>query len=369
MILCPSCRTQNRPGAKFCRGCGQALPLSPAGAYRQPAVSLPGQSAARPKYLWPLLGAGLLLALLLLVAGSALLWYGFLTSIPPTNTPSAVIVTDGPTSTVTTETSNSGVTIPPTETPPAVAVDSPTPTPTSGPLIIPGTDIEIPHLSDEDEIEIGREVAAEIEAEYGVYQNSAKKKRIANIGQQIVPHCDRPHLTYHFTILDTDEINAFAAPGGFIYVSRGMLEFIQSDDELAAVIGHEIAHVAQRHSAETIEAIVLTQMAAEALLAEQPDLADIYETEIGQISTQMAALLLFNGWSQQQEFEADKYGTIYMARAGYRPRAVIDMFRRMQARFEPEDPGMAEQLLLTHPPFENRIEWVEETIETHGLQE
>ncbi len=245
---------------------------------------------------------------------------------------------------------------------------SPIPTADWVTVVIPGTTIELPHLTDDEEIEIGRKTAREVETEeYHVFENEAQRQRITHLGQQIIPHTERPHLPYQFKLLDTPEINAFAVPGGFIYVTRGMLEFVRTDEEMVAVLAHEIAHVAQRHGGETLEALAVTQVAGELLLESQPDLADIYQTEGGQLATQFSAFLLHNGWSQQQEYEADEYGAIYMARAGYNPRDMVALLRRMQSEFESEEPGIAEQLIQTHPPFADRIKWVEEVIQINGL--
>ncbi len=102
-------------------------------------------------------------------------------------------------------------------------------------------------------------------------------------------------MPYTFTLLDTSEVNAFAVPGGFIYVTRGMLDFVHDDDELAAVIGHELAHVARRHGAEQLEALAVAEAGARWLLDREPRLEDIYDTEEGAMATEMTAVLLLNG--------------------------------------------------------------------------
>jgi predicted Zn-dependent protease len=239
-------------------------------------------------------------------------------------------------------------------------------TPTRSPLKIPGTDIEVPRITDEEEIEIGREIAAEVEAEFGIYQDKAQLARVAEIAQAIIPLVGRPHMPYTFTLLDTDEINAFAVPGGFIYITRGMLDFVRSDDELAGVIGHEIAHVARRHGTNRLEALALAEATGRRLLQQESHLEEIYATDEGEFATEMAAVLLLNGWSRDNEFEADEYGTIYMARAGYDPQAVNRLFKRMDGAFTEEDDALS-RLLDTHPPFADRIEWVEIVIVENEL--
>lgn len=232
---------------------------------------------------------------------------------------------------------------------------------------VAGTNNALPRLSEEEEIEIGQEVAVQVEQEYGIYRNPDALSRVTAIGERIAPHSDRPQLVYHFTLLDTDEINAFAVPGGFIYVTRGMLDFVASDDELAGIIGHEIAHVARRHGAQKIEAITLAIAAGEAAGKRVPRLNTIYQRKSAQIAATMTEVLVFRGWSRKQEYAADTYGTLYMAAAGYDPQAILVIFGRMQQQFSPNTPGPAARLLSTHPPFEQRIENVEKTITEYGL--
>lgn len=343
--ICHLCGEPNRPGANFCRRCGQPL--------------VPARRSFWSRHPWLAIGGGALVVLLLLVG----VWLVLLR-----DSGLAVATPERATVTRASSTTTTVAIIEATEEGPVlVLTPSLGPAPTQGPLKIPGTDIQVPRLSEEEEIEIGQEIAREVEREYSVYHNPNQLERVKAVGHHIVPHCDRSHLTYHFALLDTDEINAFAIPGGLIYITRGMLDFVASDDELAGVIGHEIAHVARRHGAQAIEAIALVEAAVKVVAAQQPDLVDIYETEAGQIAAEMTTLIVFNGWSQQQEFEADEYGAIYMAHAGYEPEAVLALFRRMEAQFEPERTGPAERLLVTHPPFDERIRHVEETIVANDL--
>jgi beta-barrel assembly-enhancing protease len=359
MHQCYRCGAANLPGAKFCARCGQNLAVVPA----------PPKPAGRRFAPAAFIGGSLLL-LLLLILGS---WALFLRT--PGGQPADDIVDDSgsvtillPTATLPIETETS--TVAPTAT--AVASATPLPpeaTPTLAPLKIPGTDIEVPRITDEEEVEIGREIAAEVEAELGLYHDATQLARVAEIGRAIIPHADRAHLPYTFALLDTDEINAFAVPGGFIYVTRGMLDFVRDDDELAGVIGHEIAHVARRHGADRLEAFALAVAAGRRLLEQEPRLEDIYATEEGRFATEMTAVLLFNGWSRQNEFEADEYGVIYMARAGYDPQAVLQLFNRMESVFaggEGEEDALA-RLLSTHPPFPDRMRRLEEVIATNNL--
>lgn len=372
-MICSHCHSSNRPQAKFCARCGQSLaqqgsyqseqPRNQPNAHHQPppARIQPPPPATYRRNL--VLGGGLLIVGCLLLLG--LVWAFFL---QPTTTDETPLLVEE-------ESSSVRITLA-TMTPPSIAVavengetgeTAVTPTPTLGPLQIPGTNIEIPRIDDEEEVAIGATVAEQIEAEFGIYQNPQAIARVSTIGQAIIPVSDRPHLPYTFTLLDTDEINAFAVPGGFIYITRGMLTFIENDDELAAVIGHEIAHVARRHGAQKLETLALAEAAVMLLLQAEPTLEQIYETQEGRLGAEMAAMLLLSGWSQQNEFEADEYGTIYMAQAGYDPQTIILLFERMEAAFATGQRDQIDRLFSTHPPFPERIRHIEQIIEREEL--
>lgn len=348
---CSICHKINRTGARFCQQCGRPfLPESVS------ISDFPVAPKTKPM-VWVISGVGLLMLLFSCLA----LFFFFASSSGGLVTPTAIAITTGESAVTAVPNNSSHTTVPPG------ATSLPEPTSTPDFLRIPGTDIEIPRLTDEEETEIGYEIALEVEAEYGLYSNPAVQQRVEEIGQRIVPHADRSHLEFHFRVLDTAMINAYAVPGGFVYVTRGMLDFVNSDDELAGVIGHEIAHIGRRHGAQKIEAIVIAETAVRALVEQHPEVEDIYSTQEGKIVAELTTVLLFTGWSRRQEFEADEYGTIYMARAGYNPQAVISLFQRMQREFEIDEPGTAERLLRTHPPFSERIRHVEETIIVHDL--
>ena len=375
-MICSQCQSANRPQAKFCARCGHFLQQQadqtgnrppPLPAYSAPPspvkAMLPTPTSHRAKWL---VGGGMLaISCLLLV----LVWAFFLrptvdeTSLFVKEDASSVTITLAtatPFSAVILDGDEETAVVPPGATPIP-------PTPTFGSLQIPGTDIVIPRIDDEEEIAIGQSVAQQIEAEFTIYSSPQALSRVSHIGQAIVPVSDRPHLPYTFTLLDTDQINAFAVPGGFIYVTRGMLDFVQNDDELAAVIGHEVAHIARRHGAQKLETLALAEAAVMLLLQAEPDLEQIYETQEGRLGAEMATTLLLSGWSRQDEFEADEYGTIYMAQAGYDPQAIIVLFERMEAAFTTSQHDEIAQLFATHPPFPERIRHIEQIIAREGL--
>lgn len=385
VLPCPKCQVANRPGAKFCHRCGYSLSLD--ASYAQElfcdfcgspnqktarfctrcSASLTSQQAAsspkRPIWKRWQLWAGFLAALSVACV--------FVLSLAPQWIDRYVATTSPASQSAEDEASPRA-----TETRPAVGVipsisspdATPGPQPTLTPVIIPGLGIEISHLTDDEEIKIGRQASAEFEREYPLSSDPALNARVTQIGERIIPQQPRSHIPYTFKVIDLPEVNAFAIPGGFIYVTRGMLDYTESDDELAGVIGHEIAHVALRHGAQQIEAIAAGQAALDAVTSGDPNLESIYRDQSVRIATQMVALVAVNGWSRQAELDADEYGTIYMAHAEYDPQATIDLFNRFSAEDVESSDDILEELLASHPPFEDRIARVEQAIRMHGLQ-
>src|SRR5215212_3095239 len=167
-------------------------------------------------------------------------------------------------------------------------------------------------VSESQELAIGQQSHAEIIQQFGVYDEKPELNRLVDrIGHELASKSERPNLPWTFTVLDTPIVNAMALPGGYIYVTRGMLERINSDDELAGVIGHEIAHVTARHSAQQISKQQLAQfgLVLGAVVA-GPEVLQQY----GQLA-QLGLGLLFQRYSRQHESEADLLGTGYMAEA------------------------------------------------------
>lgn len=333
--LCPNCQTANRENSRFCVQCGFVLqnalppvkkptPSPPQNnPYKTPLPSSPKRPSRARSFRPILILTGAIGGIVLLIGCSILLGFALR------------------------------------------SYGNPTPTPTIQPtVVIPGTTIEMPMVTDEQEIEIGREIDKKVREEYNVDDSSEEQKHIEQIGRTLIGFSDRPNLPYHFTILETNEINAFAAPGGYIYVSRGMVDFIQSDDELAGVLAHEISHIGRRHSAKQIEAITAAQLVAEQIKEQNEQLARIYEEEITVIATKAVAQILLTGWGREQELEADQYAVIYMTKAGYPPQALIDLFERMDNSFGSEEGGPAERLFATHPPFPDRIARIKETMDS-----
>lgn len=197
----------------------------------------------------------------------------------------------------------------------------------------------------ETEIAIGRDGAAQVEAQYGVFGDEKATARLRAIGRRIAASSREPDLPWTFKILDTDEVNALALPGGFVYATRGMMAYVQGDDELAGVVAHEVVHVDHHHAKSAIEK-AMTQ----ALLVE---LVTRRSSQSVREAARIALDLELRQGYREKEYEADQVGTEYAFRSGYR----ADGLRRVLARLHEGkgDPARITWLLQTHPPLSKRI--------------
>jgi predicted Zn-dependent protease len=210
----------------------------------------------------------------------------------------------------------------------------------------------------EQEYYIGRSVGAVIVNRYRPYANGQSGAYLNLLGQALAQASDRPETFggYHFLILDSDEINAFATPGGLIFVSRGMLRCCDSEDAVAAVLAHEISHVQLRHGIQSIEQSrkveALRILAVEGTRTfgkkEIADLTKTFESSIGDITS----TLINNGYSRAFEREADASAVRILSRVGYDPNALVAMLREMEKRLTPGGADFAR----THPSPASRIE-------------
>lgn len=212
-------------------------------------------------------------------------------------------------------------------------------------------------VSEEQEFAIGQKVDKQVRETMGVYLELPELRfLVKEVGETIGASSDRPTLIYRIEILDSPDFNAFAVPGGFIYVHRGLLERVNSVDELASVLGHEIAHVAARHSAAQISKAQLMNIGLlGATIATKGVLSDY-----GQLA-QLGGALAFSKFSRDAEREADDLGTKYMAAAGYNPKASLDVMKQIQ-RLHTREPSLLEIWFMTHPPTSERLANLEREI-------
>ena len=212
-------------------------------------------------------------------------------------------------------------------------------------------------ITPEQEYYIGRAVSATVLHTYRPFDQEAANRYLNVLGEALAQASDRPETFggYHFQIMDSDEVNAFAAPGGFIMVSRGLLRCCKSEDAVAAVLAHEIGHVQGAHGLRAIKTdrltSALTIMAAEgAKTFGGEELAELTRTFEGSISD-ITSTLMNRGYSRSLEKEADAAAVKILRRVGYDPNALVDMLGEMKKNLKPGGPDFAK----THPDPEDRI--------------
>ncbi|KAB2969403.1 MAG: M48 family metalloprotease [Thermoanaerobaculia bacterium] len=206
------------------------------------------------------------------------------------------------------------------------------------------------------EIEIGRQAAAEVEKQMAFVADPALEEYVAGIGRKLAAASERPGLPWSFRIVDDPVVNAFALPGGFIYVTRGLLAHVSTEAELASVIGHEIAHVTAQHG---VNQMSKQQVAAGGLL-----LGMILSSDVAQAAdvAQAGLGLLFLKYGRDDERQADDLGLRYLTKSSYEAREMPRMFRVLEAVGQISGGGRIPNWLATHPEPGMRRERSEQLI-------
>lgn len=216
-------------------------------------------------------------------------------------------------------------------------------------------------LSAEAERKIGEETKKQILEQYRVLESTTVASYVNRVGQKVARVSDRPTVDYEFLVLDNDLVNAFAAPGGFIFVTRGLLESMNDEAELAMVIGHEIAHVAALHGVQMIQKemgknalTILGTVGAAVTLGPEAMLM------VANTADLFSSLYLL-GYSRDKELEADNLGLQYMLRAGYDPQGSLRFLKQLN-KMDPEDKKGWDLYFRTHPSTVERIRIIESLI-------
>jgi predicted Zn-dependent protease len=215
-------------------------------------------------------------------------------------------------------------------------------------------------MSPEKEVEVGRDEHPKILKQYGgELEDPRLRAYVDGVGQRLAQHSELPELKFTFTVLNSDITNAFALPGGYIYVSRGLLSLASNEAELAGVLGHEIGHVTARHTAQRYSRAVATGIAATAVGV----LESIFlgTNVVGQVGAQAGQLYLA-GYSRDQELEADTLGVRYLGKTGYTPDAMSSFLAKLEAESAltaelAGKPGSTNEfnIMATHPRTQDRV--------------
>ena len=215
-------------------------------------------------------------------------------------------------------------------------------------------------ISEGQEIEMGRQAAQQAEQSLGLVDDAALQAYVQRLGAALAARSERPNLPWTFRVIDDPTPNAFALPGGFIYVTRGLMNLMDSESELATVLGHEIGHVTARHSVTAISRAQLAQLGLGVGMILAPELQ-----QFGQVASSGLGLL-FLKHGRDAERQADDLGFKYALNQGYDVREMADVFASLQRAGEKEDQGRVPSWLATHPYPEERIQRVQERLATLG---
>ena len=215
-------------------------------------------------------------------------------------------------------------------------------------------------ITDETEIELGTKFAEEIEAKEKVHPDKRLQAYIQRVAAPLVKNAllDRPNIRYTIKVIDDPkQINAFAVPGGFLYVYSGLLLIAEDEAELAGILAHEIGHIVGRHSANQLAAQFGLDLLVGITLGEDP-------YQLGEMAGQLSGAR----FSRDDENEADRFGVKYTIAADYDPRGLIDFFAKLK-KMESSRSSDLEKLFASHPPTGERIQQIEKLIAKYGAAE
>ena len=212
-------------------------------------------------------------------------------------------------------------------------------------------------ISQQQEVQMGQEYAQQINAQLPIVQDPELNRYINVLGDSISRLTSRRDLDWHFFIVDSKEVNAFAVPGGFVYVNRGLIERADKMDEVAGVLGHEIGHVVRRHTVKQME----KEQGANVGITLACVLTGVCNSQVAGAAIQLGGGAIFARFSRQDEAEADQEGFNNVVRAGISPEGMVSMFRKLLEERKTRPAGV-EAWFLTHPLEEDRITAVQARI-------
>ncbi len=213
-------------------------------------------------------------------------------------------------------------------------------------------------MTDQEEHYVGRAVGATILGQYRLSPNARLTEYVNSIGQSLALASDRPYTFagYHFAVLDSDEVNALSCPGGLVFITRGMLKQARNEDELAAILAHEVGHVNHRDGLAAIQksrwaeavSILGSEAARKAGGAQFAQLVSVFQGSVDDVTK----TLLVNGYGREQEAQADLSALNFLQRLGYNPYALTDTLDRMAGE---QKGGSKQGIFATHPGMSQRV--------------
>ncbi len=207
-------------------------------------------------------------------------------------------------------------------------------------------------ITTEQEISIGTNIDAEVRGQYRAVVANAATERVQRIGDKIAAVSDRRDVPYRFTLIESDQLNAFAAPGGFIYVTTETEKVAATDAELAAIIAHEVGHVAALHSVNQMQRALAYHYLSALVFGENQE-------EVKEAADIAFNSVIMTGFSRQDELQADELGVKYAWKAGYDPYGLANFFIKLQLRNQETIVDRAFEFLRSHPVISERRQRVE----------
>src|SRR3954466_2331269 len=217
---------------------------------------------------------------------------------------------------------------------------------------------ELSLVSESQEIQMGQQAAQEVAQTIGLYNDAKAQAYVAEVGKRMAAASERPNLPWEFHIVEDASVNAFALPGGFIYVTRGLMGTINDEAELATVVGHEIGHVTNRHSVQQISKQELAQIGLGVGSILSSDIA-----KFGQLAS-AGLSVLFLKYSRDAENQADLAGFRYALNQNYDVREMTKVFETLDRISQSSGGGKLPEWLSTHPNPGNRIQHIESMLDT-----
>lgn len=203
------------------------------------------------------------------------------------------------------------------------------------------------NVTEEEEIKIGADVSQKIRDRFGVVQDPAVTRYVTLVGTLIALQTERPKLPWTFIVLDTDGVNAFASPGGFVHITRGALGLIQNESQLAGVLGHEIGHVVHKHTVNAIRKSKAVQVGTDETLSDRAPFLD-------RIANKAYSMILENAFDRGDELDADKFAVEITQKVGYAPASLADFLARLDDRNKNQP--VRNGLFASHPETKERID-------------
>jgi predicted Zn-dependent protease len=200
-------------------------------------------------------------------------------------------------------------------------------------------------FTEAEEVELGQKVSAEIRQRFGVYQDAALTKYVTLVGAVLVTNSSRPNLPWTFIVLDTDAVNAFAAPGGYVHITRGALALMSSESELAGVLGHELIHITEKHTIAYLKKNAATNLAVDASGKGDNKITSAVVTNMKNVVLQ--------GFGRKEEMESDEKGLALANKAGYAPSGLGGFLQKIADRNKNSTEKRG--LFASHPEMNDRI--------------